>query len=68
MNIKKHGMNQTTTARAFSLSLVESTPAEQRCPYLAGDAFGPYCSKDMVSGSVPSEQRRTICDYMSLQL
>lgn len=61
-------MNQATAARALSLRLIESTPAEQRCPYLAKDTFGPYCSKDLAPGSVPSGQRRNICDHLSLQL
>jgi len=38
------------------------------CPNIKRDSTGPYCARDMEPGEEITEQRRMLCDHLSLQL
>jgi len=55
-------------ARKILDELFTGVPEEDRCPHLRRDSKSPYCANGLQPEGFVSDQRRIVCDSISLQL
>jgi len=52
----------------LTLELLAGSNPEDRCPNFRTDSIGPYCGRDLIQGEKITDERRGVCDNISLQL